>query len=65
MIPDAALPVLAEALYIVGDEIGMNADDDARFVARHLKAAGWAIVPAGYEPSEPLRETAADAKGAA
>ncbi|MEU8136069.1 hypothetical protein [Streptodolium elevatio] len=46
MIPDAAVPVLAEALYAVGDEIGMNADADALFVARHLETAGWAVVDA-------------------
>lgn len=44
-IPDAALPVLDEALEV--------ADADAVFVAGHLEAAGWAIVPARVEPVAP------------
>lgn len=56
----AAIPVLAEAVETVGDEIGYNTTADAQFIVRHLDAAGLDIVPRRTDrptPAVPLTET--------
>jgi DNA-binding NarL/FixJ family response regulator len=50
----AALPVLAEAVETVGDEIGYNTTADAEYIARHLDKAGFDIVPRLADPAVPL-----------
>lgn len=56
----AAIPVLAEAVETIADEIGYDSTADARYIARHLDRAGFDIVPRLTDPPHPPVALTAD-----